>query len=482
MMRLLLLVMGMVGAMSSPAAEDYSVWEDSIVVIESNSVDFSYYEPWSASSQTISKNGVVVDGKRILTTADWMQNSTHVRAQKNGRGSWWNAHIEWVDYHANLAVLGVDDDAFWQGLTGVPFTREIPRHGHVQLFRQASGNLESWQAAVSKIFVASSQRSFVRHMMLELTSDVDSSGWSEVVVRNGDVVGLAASQDGDRLLVIPAPVILDVMAAKEHDPSASLAYFDFVWQLTRNAALTDYLELEGPSRGVVVTKVRADSAFAGILEHRDIVIEIDGFTIDSDGDYEDPMYGHLSFRNLATRDRVAGDRSVFKVWRDGGYLDLEVVLPAARYDDELVPDYVFDRSPEYMIVGGLIFQPLTTSYLRSWGKEWWKSAPYRMTYYTYEKATPERPQLVILSHLLPDRFNLGYQELAYMALDKVNGRTISSIRSLADALKHPRDGFHVFEFFPNNNTGKLVLDATALEQATSRITANYGIPRSAVIH
>ena len=122
-----------------------------------------------------------------------------------------------------------------------------------------------------------------------------------------------------------------------------------------------------------------------------------------------------------------------------GPKDLEVVLPAARYDDELVPDYVFDRSPEYMIVGGLIFQPLTTSYLRSWGKEWWKSAPYRMTYYTYEKATPERPQLVILSHLLPDRFNLGYQELAYMALDKVNGRTISSIRSLADALKRAQD-------------------------------------------
>ena len=463
-------------------AAEVPTWTNSIVVIESNIVDYSFYEPWSSSSRTITKNGIAVDNHRILTTADWMQNSTHVRVQKDGRGRWWNAEIEWVDYHANLAVLAVGDDTFWQDLVSAPFTRSIPRHGSVQIYRQSGGNLESWQAAVSKVFVTTSQRSFVRHMMLELQSDVDSSGWSEVVVRDGEVVGLVASQDRDRLLVIPAPLILDVLDAKSRNPDAGLSYYDFVWQTTRNQSVSTYLGLEGEARGVVVTSVPDNSAFAGILQPHDIILEIDGFQIDGDADYLDPLYGHLSFRNLATRQRFAGEQSVFTLWRDGTVMDVSVELPKASYDSELVPDQIFDRDPEYLIAGGFIFQPLSASYLRSWGKEWWKSAPYRLGYYNHEKPTPQRPHLVILSHLLPDRFNLGYQELTYMAVDKVNGHFITDMRSLQAALEQPAGEYHVIEFFPNSATRKVVLDAATLEAATNRIIANYGIQRAQVIH
>ena len=462
------------------ASED--TWQDSIVVIESNIVEYSYYEPWSSSSRTITKNGVVVENQRVLTTADWLQNATHVRMQKGGRGRWWNATIDWVDYHANLAVLSLDDASFWSGLRAVTFSHAIPTRGDVQIFRQSGGNLESWNATVSKVFVTQGQRSFVRHMMLELSSDVDSSGWAEVVADEGKVVGLVASQDADRLLVIPTPLIVALLDAKTRDPEASLSFYEFVWQYTKNPAVTEFLNLEPPARGIVVTRVPETSAFFSIVQPRDIVLEIDGFAIDVDGDYEDPQYGHLSFRNLATRARFAGDVSTFKVWRDGELISVSVTLPVARYEDELVADQIFDRTPEYLIAGGLIFQPLTTDYLRSWGADWWKSAPYRLSYYTYQEPSVERPHLVVLSHLLPDRFNLGYQDLAYLAVDKVNGHSIIDLKSLQSAFAEPIDGFHVIEFFPNSGIQKLVLDAAGLHEATNRILRNYAIPRAFVIH
>jgi hypothetical protein len=457
-------------------------WQDSIVVIESNIVEYSYYEPWSNTARTISKNGVVVVGNRVLTTADWMQNTTHVRMQKRGRGRWWNAKLEWVDYHANLAALSVDDTEFWDGLEPVTFSASVPKHGEVQIYRQTGGNLETWNASVSKVFVAQGQRSFVRHMMLELSSDVDSSGWSEVVAHGDEVVGLAASQDSDRLLAIPAPLITGLLEAKAKNPDAGFSFYDFVWQFTRNKSVTALLGLQGPARGIVVTRVPASSAFAGVLEPRDIILEIDGFPIDLDGDYEDPVYGHLSFRNLATRDRFAGDDSTFLVWRDGHTVSVNVTLPAARYEDALVPAQVFDRTPQYLIVGGLIFQPLTTDYLRSWGSEWWKTAPYRFGYYTYQESTTARPHLVVLSHLLADRFNLGYQDLSYLAVDKVNDIVVTDLNSLKAALTQPQDGFHVIEFFSNTSAQKVVLDATKLPAATQKILANYGISREFVIH
>ena len=88
----------------------------------------------------------------------------------------------------------------------------------------------------------------------------------------------------------------------------------------------------------------------------------------------------------------------------------------------------------------------------------------------------------MLSHLLPDRFNLGYQDLAYLAVDKVNGHSIIDLKSLQSAFAEPIDGFHVIEFFPNSGIQKLVLDAAGLHEATNRILRNYAIPRAFVIH
>jgi len=38
-----------------------------------------------------------------------------VRVQKGGRGPWWNAKIDWIDHHANLATLRISEPGFWEG-------------------------------------------------------------------------------------------------------------------------------------------------------------------------------------------------------------------------------------------------------------------------------------------------------------------------------------------------------------------------------
>ena len=107
---------------------------------------------------------------------------------------------------------------------------------------------------------------------------------------------------------------------------------------------------------------------------------------------------------------------------------------------------------------------------------------YRFSYYTYQESTTARPHLVVLSHLLADRFNLGYQGLSYLAVDKVNDIVVTDLNSLKAALTQSQDGFHVIEFFSNASAQKVVLDATKLPAATQRILANYGISREFVIH
>ena len=65
----------------------------------------------------------------------------------------------------------------------------------------------------------------------------------------------------------------------------------------------------------------------------------------------------------------------FLFFRDGKEMDVTYRLPKYDYADGLVPHATYDKQPEYLVVGGLVFQPLTDSYLQSWGNEWKRRSP-----------------------------------------------------------------------------------------------------------
>jgi hypothetical protein len=165
-----------------------------------------------------------------------------------------------------------------------------------------------------------------------------------------------------------------------------------------------------------------------------------------------------------------------QIWRDGKPMDVTYRLPKYEYSTSLVPFGTYDQEPEYMIVGGLVFQPLTDSYLQSWGTDWRRRAPFRLYHYRDEPATKERSALVLLSQVLPDAYNIGYQEQKYLVVDKVNGQRINRLPDLKQALEKPMNGYHVIEFVQSDSLRRLVLRADGNEQeATARILKRYRI-------
>ena len=115
--------------------------------------------------------------------------------------------------------------------------------------------------------------------------------------------------------------------------------------------------------GVLVIKPGKKSP----LKLHDIILEVDGFPIDIQGDYLDPDFGHVIMEYLACRHKWAGDKVIFKIWRDGNIKDIEFNLPKADFSDNLVTDRPNDIEPTYLIVGGLVFVPLSAEFLSSWG-------------------------------------------------------------------------------------------------------------------
>ena len=487
---------GLLAVFCAAGRVDAADWKQSMVWIEATAVRYSHYQPWSNTSRTVLKNGLVVEDGKVLTTAEGLDNATLLRVRREGDGRWWVAGVDWIDPYANLALLSSAEEEAWPAVHAAPLARRVPESGPVQIWRFLDGRVVSAPGTLRRVHVPRDPQRIVQHLMLEVDSkagsDAENAGpgdaedgdeaASQIVVAGNEVIGLGARHDGNLLSVIPAPLVAGLLARRRHDPQTSLAWYPFAWQGTQNPATTAHLGLPGAPRGVVVSALPALSPFTEHLRPRDLILSIDDFEIESDGSYLDPAYGYLPFGNLSTRGKFAGDSSTFVVWRDGKTSTIALPLPRASYADALVPDRDFDRRPEYAVAGGLVFQPLTTDYLRSWGAEWRKSAPFRLRYYIQQSPSSDRRHLVMLSQVLPDPFNLGYRDFAFRIVDRINGQPVASLRDLEAALQSPREGFHIIDVLPERGPTRLVLDSAGLDEATERVLRKYGLPAARVIH
>jgi hypothetical protein len=454
-------------------------WQTSIVTFDITRNNYNFRIPWDKRAQTAAKLGTVIEGNEILTTAQGLANRTLVRLQKGGRGKWYNGSVEWVDYQANLAVVGVSDPTFWEGLAPVRFAQADELKRNLQIVRWRGGNIERRAAEFSRFSVADANFNQAPRIEMKTSSEMEGAGRGELMVSGGRVVGLVASKSGSTCSVIPTPFIMSILEKRASGDYRGLGFFDFIWQPASNPATTKYFEFSGQTGGVLLIKPSTRPGAESPLKLHDIILEIDGYPIDIQGDYLDPDYGHVIMEYLACRKKWAGDIVKFKIWRDGEKREIDYVLPKADFSKNLIIDGPVGKEPTYVIAGGLVFVPLSAEFLSSWGADWQRTAPFRLVYYNKQKAKKDQPSLVVLSLVLPDSYNIGYQErnIQNLVLDQANGRQISKLDDLIGALENPQNGFHVFQFNKGSSVQKIILEADQLDKANQRIAKRYGVAR-----
>jgi len=213
------------------------------------------------------------------------------------------------------------------------------------------------------------------------------------------------------------------------------------------------------------------------LREGDVLLAIDGRSLDVEGYYEDARWGRLDYRDLITRFYRPGDRVRLDLIRESEPLEVEMTLRRWLLSDYLVPPYSCGAPTEYLIVGGAIIQELTLDYLKEWGSQWRLRTDKKLYYhYFYNLRHPDsgRKKIVVLNRILPDEVNLGYQGLEDLVLAAVNGRPITKIGDVAEALRFPEEGFHRFTFEEFDR--EIIFRVADLEAADCRIALQYGIP------
>lgn len=479
----LLMAVGITQTASSAAStkaareEATSAMRASLVELEVARTAYDYQTPWTRSSANVRKSALVIGPDEILATADAISNATVLRAQRDGRGKWYEATLLWVDYHANLAVVRVADPVFWKGLKPVELLAKVSPNDEFRIERWKNGNMESRKAEFSQVVVKQSKLSIFDFAQMELTTEMTGGGWGEPLLVGNKLAGLLSSQTRNTCTITPAPFIRGLLEARKKGRSTGMGFFDFTWQPAENPAIHRRFEFPGEPKGVLVIDGAKLNGQSNLVQKHDILLQIDGFDIDTQGNYLDPMYGRLLLEGLPTRHHFASDEIPIKLWRGGKMQEVNYKLPEVAFSSKLIPEQIFDREPEYLILGGLVFQPLSGPFLRRWQDYWGESSPpFRLNYYKNDPPTADRKGLVVISSVLPDPFNLGYQDHhAPLVIHQVNSKKISTLQDLVEAFEHPEQGYHVIQFMKSEGIKKLVVEASASSEATQRVLKRYGI-------
>ncbi|KAK6156434.1 hypothetical protein DH2020_010682 [Rehmannia glutinosa] len=450
---------------------------DSVVKIFTVASSPSYFLPWQNKSQRESMgSGFVISGRRILTNAHVVADHTFVLIRKHGSPIKYRAEVQAVGHECDLAILVVENEEFWEGMTflelgDIPFLQEAVA---VVGYPQGGDNISVTKGVVSRVEPTQYVHGATQLLAIQIDAAINPGNSGGPAIMGDKVAGVAfqnLSNAENIGYIIPVPVIKHFIAGVEETGDyVGFCSMGLSCQPTENVQLREHFKMRPSLTGVLVSRINPTSDAYRVLKKDDIILSFDSVPIANDGSVPFRNRERITFDHLVSM-KKPNDTAQVKVLRDGEELEFTVTL---RPLQPLVPVHQFDKLPSYFIFAGLVFIPLTQPYLHEYGEDWYNASPRRLC----ERALRELPQkvgqqLVILSQVLMDDINTGYERLADLQVKKVNGIEVDNLKHLQLLVE---DSSKENVRFDLDDERVIVLNYNAAKFATSRILKRHRIP------
>lgn len=463
-------------APAAPSQRETIIRSTSLVKVNATSQGYNPHIPWQKESPGARRGlGVVLAGNRILVTGQMVADATYIELEMPESGQKLPAKVVAVDYEANVALLASaspsKEKEFFASLTPMTLDTSARIGDSLSIWQTGRvGDLIVTPMRISKVMTQGYVVENASFLVYEATGIVRSEGNSFTlpVVKGGKLAALLLRYDSKNQVatLLPAPIIEHFLKDTDDGQYDGFPSLGVELQQTLDEQFREYLGMKGGMKGAFISGVSKGASADKIgVKQGDIILSINGFSVDSRGDYQDPQFGALSISHVVRGRAFVGDKIEMKVLRDGKEIELSGKLLRKQPADYLVTPYIFDRGPNYVMMGGLLFQELSKPYLQAFGSDQQSGAILRLSRIAehpedYEKEG--RRKLVFLSAVLPTPTVQGYERLGGQVVNLVNGIKVNDLNDLAEAFKTPKEGVHIIELadFPK----LLHIDAVSAER------------------
>jgi S1-C subfamily serine protease len=448
----------------------------SLVRISTTSQEPDYRVPWNPGNVSGGVGaGFIIDANRIMTNAHVVSNARFILVEKEGDPNRYPATVQFVGHDCDLAILKIADNNFFKATNPLEYGGVPTIESTVNVYGYPIGGdrLSVTRGIVSRIdFQTYSHSGVDAHLAIQIDAAINPGNSGGPVMQDGKVVGVAfQGYSGDVAqnvgYMIPTPVIqrfLKDISDGRYDRyvDLSLSYFKLLNPAQRRA-----LGLEENGQGVMVSSVSSEGSCAGKLQRGDVLLSIDNHPIAIDGFVQ--LNGDRVDMSEVVERKFKGDKVRFEVIRDKKPLTVEVTLIGNW--PYLSQANAYDVYPRFVLFGGLVFQPLSRNFMEAYQIDDLR-VRYFYNFFIADEIYRERPEVIVLSNILPDPVNAYVSDFRFQIVNEINDQRITMLKDVADAFAKPAD-YYVIKFVGSSRPA--VLERSAVEAARDRIRANYSV-------
>ncbi|CAO1947520.1 unnamed protein product [Urochloa humidicola] len=473
-----------------PAALEPVRWEqvakvmplmDAVVKVFCVHTEPNFSLPWQRKRQySSSSSGFIIGGRRVLTNAHSVEHYTQVKLKKRGSDTKYLATVLAIGTECDIAMLTVEDDEFWKGVSPVEFGSLPALQDAVTVVGYPIGGdtISVTSGVVSRIEILSYVHGSTELLGLQIDAAINSGNSGGPAFNDkGKCVGIAFQslkhEDAENIgYVIPTPVINHFI--EDYEKSGEYTGFPILgieWQKMENPDLRKAMGMKSDQKGVRVRRVEPTAPESGCLQPSDIILSFDGIDIANDGTVPFRHGERIGFSYLVSQ-KYTGEKARVKVLHNSKIHEFNIKLATHK---RLIPAHIKGRPPSYYIVAGFVFMVVSVPYLRSeYGKDYEYDAPVKLLdKHMHAMAQSPDEQLVVVSQVLVSDINIGYEDIVNIQVLSFNGTPVKNLKHLATMVEECSEPFLKFDL---DYDQLVVLETKTAKAATQDILTTHCIP------
>lgn len=466
----------------APVVEEVKDPARSILVVRATLQEYNCLQPWEKDQPRQARAlGVYMGEGRVLTVGRAVRAATYVELMLPDASRSVTARVVRYDEDSNLALLTVEhevDADIFDSCTALPLGEALNR-GDKATYAGLVNGVEPVHVELSAEDTAGDKIPLMLMRSARPLADGQTGG--SPVVSDGKLSGLGVSYRKQEMLlsVVNAEIIQRFLTQE----TAGVPVLGVQLSPLDDPVFRRYLKLDTAATGLYISKVIPGSAAAEAgVQVGDVLTAVDGMPVDNQGRCNHPRYGLTGAAVLMRGIKDCGQEIPLTLSRAGETLQVSVKLNRAAVENALCRPEAPGRQPRYIMWGGMLFQPLTSTLLEELANRTNGVLPLHLQELKGREAELREKgftELTGLTFVLPTAATQGYDELRFCLLQAVNGKQVNSFAELAALLDEPTEnGLIRLDF--NKAPYTVYLDRAAVEAVNTQLQ-QQAIPKLRVV-
>ena len=445
--------------------------KEAIVKIYTNAKIPNYQEPWNSSMRSSTGSGAIIEGGYILTNAHVVANQAFLEVQRYGQRKRYIAKVYAVSHQADLALLKVEEKAFFEGVKPLTFgpLPNVEQRIVVYGYPMGGSTLSATIGVVSRVEHHTYAHSGETFLAVQVDAAVNPGNSGGPALSDGKIIGVVMqviSKSQNIGYLVPVNLVKHFIEDMKDNKYDGFADLGLGTQKLENPAIRRYYGLDDNVSGKLINKVVHNSTLAGILEVGDILTSVDGHNIEDDGTVEFRKHEYTYFHYFVDLYQM-GDTVELEVIRDRIPMKVNALLKHTSDDMFLVKTTRYDTMPRYFIYGGYIFSPLTRNLIVST-----KRNRLKLSNLASRWQESDKDEVVVLLKVLASDISRGDNDFGMWPIDTVNGETFKNFEEFYQKMEVVTARYIVLE---DKHGVQVIIDKKEAQAKQDEILKKYNI-------